>query len=430
MNPENQFAFLPRLESRIDHLYTSLDMLVDIGHYEAALPLVKILFPYWETYEKLGDGIDWLLRFAQPIEMRQIERKSLPEYYWMLGTLLRHQSEYQRAATYYERGLEHSIDAGDHRSLVSMFIGLGEVAFRRGDYDRASSFYRSYLDIGQQEGNDRYIADAVNGLGRLATIKGNFSEALEYHEYGKSLCEKNNYQMGSAWMFNALGELERSRRNDRKAVGYFQESASLFDKLGNRGAYMLALQNLAFANLANNSARSGETFARTLKFWRQGPAKHGMALSIIGLSRFEISRGLIRQAAHRLVSASRLLGQIGARLELGDSLDYEIALDRIRKKLGEAHFQMLFERAEDANLASILEMESEVKTNGRSLGTLTQKETVLLTLIAQGLTDKEVAERLTISPHTVNAHLKSIYRKLSVKNRTAAVAVAKGHGLI
>ena len=49
--------------------------------------------------------------------------------------------------------------------------------------------------------------------------------------------------------------------------------------------------------------------------------------------------------------------------------------------------------------------------------------------MAEGLTDAQVAERLFLSPHTIKAHLRSIYGKLGVASRTAAARFAHEHGL-
>jgi DNA-binding NarL/FixJ family response regulator len=54
----------------------------------------------------------------------------------------------------------------------------------------------------------------------------------------------------------------------------------------------------------------------------------------------------------------------------------------------------------------------------------------VLRLIAQGLTDAQVAERLVISAHTVHAHLRAIYGKLDVTSRAAATRFAMEHHLV
>jgi DNA-binding NarL/FixJ family response regulator len=57
-------------------------------------------------------------------------------------------------------------------------------------------------------------------------------------------------------------------------------------------------------------------------------------------------------------------------------------------------------------------------------GGLTAREVEVLRLVAQGLTDAQVAEHLVISPRTVNWHLTAIYSKLQVSSRSAATRYA------
>ena len=61
---------------------------------------------------------------------------------------------------------------------------------------------------------------------------------------------------------------------------------------------------------------------------------------------------------------------------------------------------------------------------------LTPRETEVLSLVALGLSDAQVAEKLVISVRTVHTHLSSIYSKLAVNSRTAAVRVATDNKLI
>jgi DNA-binding CsgD family transcriptional regulator len=56
--------------------------------------------------------------------------------------------------------------------------------------------------------------------------------------------------------------------------------------------------------------------------------------------------------------------------------------------------------------------------------TLTNRERQIVDLLAEGRSNAEIAERLTIAPTTVRKHLENIYAKLDVRNRTAAVATA------
>lgn len=61
---------------------------------------------------------------------------------------------------------------------------------------------------------------------------------------------------------------------------------------------------------------------------------------------------------------------------------------------------------------------------------LTKREREILGEIVDGLTVRQIAEKLFLSPHTVDTHLRNIYEKLHVHNRSAAVATAMRDGLI
>ncbi len=61
---------------------------------------------------------------------------------------------------------------------------------------------------------------------------------------------------------------------------------------------------------------------------------------------------------------------------------------------------------------------------------LTRREYTVLHLLAQGLTNKEMATQLCLSDQTVGTYLKSLYRKLDVHNRVMAVRTAQEQGLL
>jgi DNA-binding NarL/FixJ family response regulator len=73
-------------------------------------------------------------------------------------------------------------------------------------------------------------------------------------------------------------------------------------------------------------------------------------------------------------------------------------------------------------------------TTAKTLATypagLTAREVEVLRLVAQGLSDAQVAEQLVISTRTVNSHLTSIYSKLGISSRTSATRFAIEHHLV
>jgi DNA-binding NarL/FixJ family response regulator len=74
---------------------------------------------------------------------------------------------------------------------------------------------------------------------------------------------------------------------------------------------------------------------------------------------------------------------------------------------------------------TVFEPQPEPAANG-----LSSREREVLDLIATGATNREIAERLYLSPHTVKEHTSAVYRKLGVRNRAEAVKRAQRVGLI
>jgi ATP/maltotriose-dependent transcriptional regulator MalT len=115
--------------------------------------------------------------------------------------------------------------------------------------------------------------------------------------------------------------------------------------------------------------------------------------------------------------------------------DYRAATAASRRSLGLRHWQAAFDAG--ARLTSSQAMalahatvdDLATRASASAVG-LTARERQVLSLIADGSHDAEVAERLQLSRRTVQAHLRSVYTKLDVTTRTAAVHRARELDLI
>jgi DNA-binding NarL/FixJ family response regulator len=80
-------------------------------------------------------------------------------------------------------------------------------------------------------------------------------------------------------------------------------------------------------------------------------------------------------------------------------------------------------------LATPARTKKHTRAESLSADELSGREIEVLRLVAQGLTDAQIAHILVISPRTVNAHLRSIYSKLQITSRHAATRYAIAHRL-
>ena len=111
-----------------------------------------------------------------------------------------------------------------------------------------------------------------------------------------------------------------------------------------------------------------------------------------------------------------------------------------RSHLGQAAFTQALEKGRAMTPAQALAAHEAQQSESASLPAkmpavaypagLTTREVEVLRLVAEGLTDAQVAEQLVISLRTVNAHLTSIYQKIHVSSRGSATRYALEHRLV
>ena len=105
--------------------------------------------------------------------------------------------------------------------------------------------------------------------------------------------------------------------------------------------------------------------------------------------------------------------------------DFDRSAASVRRRLGERGWIGAHETGKKLNSEQALRLAEEAgsaleeELQRRSTG-LTAREVDVLHLVADGLSNAEIAERLVLSERTVHAHLRSIFDKLGVNSRTAA----------
>jgi DNA-binding CsgD family transcriptional regulator len=154
---------------------------------------------------------------------------------------------------------------------------------------------------------------------------------------------------------------------------------------------------------------------------------------------------IVSATTGRLVTAARLHGALGS--ALGDPTKvlppeyvhvYDTVVDGVLKGLGDEAFQAELSGGQLLGWREALRLADDtVRDLGGTAGggeespsSLSPREQEILSLIAQGASNKEIAASLGLRPKTVMHHSSSIYRKLGVRSRAEAVTTAFRTGLL
>jgi DNA-binding NarL/FixJ family response regulator len=119
------------------------------------------------------------------------------------------------------------------------------------------------------------------------------------------------------------------------------------------------------------------------------------------------------------------------RLELAATLAAQGREDRARRELEAAiaAFREMGAAAERDRAEAMLETRRDTDSAiDGPLARLSARELQVLGLVAEGLTNHDIAQRLVLSEHTVNRHVANILRKLGLNSRTAAATLAGRYG--
>ena len=136
------------------------------------------------------------------------------------------------------------------------------------------------------------------------------------------------------------------------------------------------------------------------------------------------------EATRLLASAAALRARIGSvRFPIYTDW-YQSVLSALRSALGDTEFDTAWTEGTalsiDETVAYATRGRGERKRPTTGRGSLTPAELDVVRLVADGLANKEIAEKLFVSPRTVQAHLTHIYAKLGTSSRVQLAKEAAG----
>jgi ATP/maltotriose-dependent transcriptional regulator MalT len=291
------------------------------------------------------------------------------------------------------------------------------------------------------------MAMVLIGLARAELSLGHAARASTLLEESLTIFQAHGHTWGIALVLNLLGQLAFQQGELSRAEALLTESARRASEVGDRRT--IAQSRLLLAGLA---ALQGEYAGARLRY-EEGlttalDIKHTgfMASGLKGLGCVAAVQGLSNWAALLWGAAEPL--RESRSVAIPQAL-YDRMVAVVRRQLGGPAFEAARARGRTMTPAQALASPEAfaprvsqqaqaalgatptlpTRHSSTSAG-LTAREMEVLGLVAQGLSDTQVAEQLVISPRTVNWHLTSIYSKLGVSSRNAATRYALDHALV
>jgi predicted ATPase/DNA-binding CsgD family transcriptional regulator/DNA-binding XRE family transcriptional regulator len=394
-------AWLARLDAERDNLRAALAWSIDQDEAELALRLAGDYFWLWLRRHP-AEGRGWLERaLAAPLDVAPAARaKAL----FALGTLAFWvEADYQRSEPMIEESLAIFRRVGERRGEAEALFQLGHQTWATGNLDRASSLSDEGTALAQEIGAAD-IASAIQvSRGLIARDRGDSEQAKRLLEEALAGFRRIGFTWSAAWNHFHLADLSRSQGSHAHALAHYVACARLWWEDGDAWATVVALRGAATAAAdAGQPAAAARLFGAT--------EAHGEAL--------DLGVGLADRASY-----DRAVADVRAALGEADVLGAWRAgrALTVDEAIGEA-------AALAVDLAGT-PISPSTPIRPSLPGGLSEREVEVLRLVAQGLTNAEVAAQLYLSPRTVEAHLRRIYDKLGTSSRAAAVRFALEHDL-
>ena len=426
--PSGQATWRTKLEAEHDNLRAALRFSLDAGDVAQALKLCAVLWRFWLERGYLSEGRLWLDEaLAAPSEASPTRARALSGN----GVLAHYQGDYDRSEQLCHEALELSCSLDDARGVAEASTGLGLVRRARGDYAEAERLVREALAVYESLGDEAGTARALDRLAMHFVVTGDDDQARPLFERSLALFRQAGDAHGVALSLYGLA-VARPAGAEVAARAHAVESLDLLRAAGDRRAFAKVLWNLADldADLGDADA-AAEQFEESLTLFIEFGDRWFSELVLESAAFLAAATGDAERAVRLLGAADTVLGAIGVPLMARLRARHARVLAEVRSALGDGRFAVLWDEGTHLPLGATVELVGAVRER-RDLDVvdgLTTRELEVLALVAEGRTDAEVADVLVLSIRTVNAHLRSIYRKLDVHTRSAATRYAIEHGL-
>lgn len=398
-----QEEWLERLEREHGNLRAALGWSFSQGEAELGLSLGTALWRLWDMHSHLSEGRRWL-----------------------------------------ERGISTS-GRTRTRTNARALNGAGWIALWQGDYEAAKTLVEESLALNRELEDKEGTAFSLANLG-LVSVLGqiNLESVPTISAEAIALRPEVKDPRTVAYMFVCEGLVLVSQVDaegkymihDPATAAKFRavlgQSLVQFRKIGERRGVGICLTALGFAELIlGDYCRATSLLRELLQLSRTLDDKMATQYALFGLAGVAASQGQFVHSTRLWAAADAVREATGVHLPpLTHALiGYERRVAAVRAELGDEVFEEAWIQGKGFDLAQSVEYALEptplVASNtpekppaGELPETLTRRERGVAILVAQGLTNRQIASELSISEHTAATHVAHILKKLRLHSRS------------
>ncbi len=425
-----------------------------VGPVADGVRLVGSLWRYWDIRGQLAEARRAMERALPHLDA--VPPGAQATLLTSLGHVLSDLGEYELAERLYTDALVIRRDGDDPGQVAGLLNILGILLQTRGEFERARSLHQESLAIRTRRQERRGVALSLLNLGRVAYHLGDCDRAAERESEAIAILHELGDQDQIAYACHAIGLTAIRQGQPESARALLTRSEGLFVELGDRFGVAYARQALGqIALLDGDRARAADLMGQAIDLRRDIGYVWGVVDSTEGIGELTAMAGRPEIALQLLLVANRFREMLGAPLDDTDRHRHAATVARLRRELGRvraaesASRAGLLSRNQTAELAlsvatelaaTVPEPPADRPVTIHSAAPpvavppgrygLTPREREVLSLVAEGKSDREIADRLFLSRRTVSEHVRHILGKLETPTRTAATALALRAGLI
>ncbi len=331
--------------------------------------------------------------------------------------------------------LLESSQAGDELRARGLIMAA-RLAWRQADPGANRDLADAAVAAARRSGNAELIARALNGAGIAYESAGELDLASRTYEEALSLLRDSGDRRLVADLTNARGLLAIEQGDPSRALELLGSSLAFARAQNDTPLEAIYLETLANAQLdIGDVDAAAESWTASLSVFRDVKDWFGIiwamgGLSLVAAARHEDERALRLAAAANRMSREYSLGAWRFREAQLEASCADARRRLNNKTRGDAAWRDGMAMTTDAALDYAFSRAAPAAQAQADAGPLSRREREVVVMVAAGMTNKEIAQKLFIAERTAEGHVERIRNKLGVRSRTEVATWAVARGLV